>query len=350
MINCLACGNNSNPDDAIFCTRCGERLEAAIPPQASPTVGPIIDRDDRARRILGSHSQGSQPYIENKPPVDSRQQQLRARPLTSQSDLADKWCPVCRIWNRPDVESCVACGGALETGAQRTNSASHTLVWICAFVPLAGLAAELALANAGRTSWWVFIPMIIANWILLGIDETKLAKQGYNVDRLKGLTVVLVPVYLFKRVSVAGGGYGYGVLWVACFSAALLVPFAFTSGFSAGSQTIDNTYLHTDFAYSDGNRISFIILFRDENGESVQVEGDATISVIGGSGKQQSRFNREVTQNTYQQYQNSLTHETFSAVELSVPYSGGPIPSIRLRFEADGGYWEDIEIPVLPRN
>lgn len=312
----------------------------------------MSESEARARRALESLSQGSQPYRTVNQRVGTR-----ASSTASQPKPQDKWCPNCQIWNRPDADNCVSCGGALEAESQRTNPANHGLVWICAFVPLAGLVADFILVSAGIISWWTFIPVIASNWILLGIDETRLTKQGYNTNRLKGLTTILVPVYLFKRVAVAGGGYGYGSVWVATFLASLLIPFMFTSGPSFDNRTFGNTFLHTDVAYSDGKEISLIIQFRDDAGNSVRVGGEATISVVDESGIQQRRFTQEVDKSLYQQYQNSLTFQTFSAVELSVPYSiddrtltWGPLPSVRLRFETDDGYWEDVEIPVLPES
>ena len=97
----------------------------------------------------------------------------------------------------------------------------HSLVWVNAFVPLFGIVINVMLAAMGLTTW-LAVPIIIgANVLLLSKDEKQLKALGLQTKDLGAAW--LVPVYLFKRVQVAGGGYGYAVCWMITFFISILL-------------------------------------------------------------------------------------------------------------------------------
>jgi len=97
---------------------------------------------------------------------------------------------------------------------------SHSLVWVSAFVPLFGLVVDSVLREFGLTTWIGTGIVIAINIALLTKDETQLRKQGINTAGLG--SAWLVPVYLFKRVQLVGGGYGYAVCWMITFFLSIL--------------------------------------------------------------------------------------------------------------------------------
>jgi len=101
------------------------------------------------------------------------------------------------------------------------GQASHALPWVSAFVPLAGLVFDAVLNEMGWSNWVGTVTVIGTNILLLTMDEKKLKAQGFSTERMGASW--LVPVYLFKRVQVAGGGYGYAVCWMITFFISLLV-------------------------------------------------------------------------------------------------------------------------------
>jgi hypothetical protein len=102
-----------------------------------------------------------------------------------------------------------------------SNQVSHALVWVSAFVPLLAILIDGILA-AMELNQWLGVPIVIGiNILLLTIDEKRLKAQGLPTTELG--SAWLVPVYLFKRVRVAGGGYGYAICWMITFSISVLL-------------------------------------------------------------------------------------------------------------------------------
>lgn len=97
---------------------------------------------------------------------------------------------------------------------------SHALPWVSAFVPLAGLVLDAVLNEMGWSNWVGTVAVIGTNILLLTKDEKQLKAQGFSTEKMG--SAWLVPVYLFKRVQVAGGGYGYAVCWMITFFISLL--------------------------------------------------------------------------------------------------------------------------------
>jgi len=120
--------------------------------------------------------------------------------------------------------------GALngERMASRGSSGTtirHDLVWVAAFAPLTALLVNFVLAQIGLgTIWWLsLIVMLALNGAVLSADLRHLAAAGLNVASLKGW-IVLIPVYLFSRAGVAGGGSGPGVVWCVLFIVTVAAP------------------------------------------------------------------------------------------------------------------------------
>lgn len=334
-----------------------ERAQPETPENRPPeTRPPESEVDARARRAASGYD--LRPGRPAYPAAAPRQPQAPAAPKQP-----DKWCANCRIWNRPDAESCVSCNGELEETAQRqrTNAANHTLVWICAFVPLAGLVVDLVLISRGISAWWTLLPVIIANWVLLGIDSSALGRLGYNADRLNGLVFIIVPVYLFKRVSIAGGGYGYGAVWIATFLAALLIPLLFGTGFSTSVSTSsltcnDDVYLQSSPAYFTSTQMVIQLEFTDDDQNSCEIEGTATVSIYYPETNERREVTRQVTKSRYGEYRNLLTDGTGKTAQVNVPYGvdedvwlfGNP-PVVRLRFDSGDRYWDWQELELYPK-
>jgi hypothetical protein len=114
----------------------------------------------------------------------------------------------------------------MEPGSsKRTNPATDTLVWITAFVPIAGIAAELFLISIDIAAWWSVIPVLVVNSLLSTKDKNDLVQRIYDTKPLESIwATFFVPVYLFKRVAVVGGGYGYAIVWIVTFSILLVFP------------------------------------------------------------------------------------------------------------------------------
>jgi hypothetical protein len=101
-----------------------------------------------------------------------------------------------------------------------TNQVSHTLVWVSAFVPLFSIVIHGMLAGMELPQWIGILIVLGINILLLSKDEKHLKTQGFSTKELG--SAWFVPVYLFKRVRVAGGGYGYAVCWMITFFISLL--------------------------------------------------------------------------------------------------------------------------------
>ncbi len=106
-----------------------------------------------------------------------------------------------------------------------SKQVSHALVWVSAFVPLFAILIDGILAAMDlpqELQQWLGVPIVIGiNILLLTIDEKQLKAQGLPTSGLGAAW--LVPVYLFKRVRVAGGGYGYAVCWMITFFISILL-------------------------------------------------------------------------------------------------------------------------------
>lgn len=73
----------------------------------------------------------------------------------------------------------------------------------------------------GVSTPWVALAVILAiNGGILAADESHIRRMGYDTSGLG--QAWLIPVYLFRRPSVVGGGYGPGTLWCVLFILSML--------------------------------------------------------------------------------------------------------------------------------
>jgi len=129
------------------------------------------------------------------------------------------------------INHSTAPSGVKETTAQFSHTANHSLVWVVAFIPIAGLILDLILISENIAPGWSFIPVLIFNVLLCKKDQNQLAQLSYDTEPIESFwATLIIPVYLFKRVAVAGGGYGYAVVWMATFSVLLLFPYLQQNG------------------------------------------------------------------------------------------------------------------------
>ena len=342
------------------------------PPDPHP---PESEADARARRAASGYD--LRPGRPAYPAAAPRQPQTPAAPK-----LPDQWCANCRIWNRPDAESCVSCGGPLEESEQRqrTNAASHTLVWICAFMPLAALVVEIVLVSLYiGVTWWTFAPMFIINAVILGFDRATLRRQGYHIDRLSGWMVLLIPVYLFRRRSVAGGGRRYAIVWVVTFLAWMVIsslmaadttdppastplaPPPATATASAPMPTdaspitdVSDIYLNSGgFIYSNG--LELILQFVDAEGNSFEFYGTATVDITDESTGDEESFTRRISESSYERHTDTFTEQDIIYVQLDIPHrtdaehiAAGQYPVVQIRFDGEEGYWDYQLVGLVP--
>jgi len=99
---------------------------------------------------------------------------------------------------------------------------SNAIVWILAFAPLIGLFIEYAIAVVFYINieylWFITLGL---NIVLTAKDSNDLKKNGYDPD--KWGSIILIPVYLFKRASYFKHNYAYAIFWCISFVALLLI-------------------------------------------------------------------------------------------------------------------------------
>lgn len=353
-----------------------ERAHPETPENRPPETRPLESEvDARARRAASGYD--LRPGRPAYPAAAPRQPQAPAAPKQP-----DKWCANCRIWNRPEAESCVSCNGELEEPEQRprTNAASHTLVWICAFVPLAGLVVEMVLVSLYiGVTWWTFAPILIINAVILGFDRAALRRQGYHIDRLSGWMVLLIPVYLFRRRSVAGGGRRYAITWVVTSLVWMVLsslmaadttepsastpsaPLPATAAASAPMPTaaisttdVSDIYLNSGgFIYSSG--LELILQFVDAEGKFLEFYGTATIAIADESTSDEESFTRRISESSYERYTDPFTEQDVIYVQLDIPHqtdaehiSAGQYPVVQIRFDGEEVYWDYQFVGLVP--
>jgi hypothetical protein len=163
------------------------------------------------------------------------QAEIDARKRLLQTEVLFE-CPACGSKNVDYFEECPACGIVVskferktgrkyldrKTDNQPTKASpqpvSDSLVWVQAFVPLAAILIDAAF------SWlWSFWVVIVTNSMLCYFDKKHLEKAKLDTGPLGYWWILLVPVYLFRRVRVVGGGYGYAICWMVTFFIGVLL-------------------------------------------------------------------------------------------------------------------------------
>ncbi|BCU76404.1 DUF4339 domain-containing protein [Luteolibacter sp. LG18] len=99
-----------------------------------------------------------------------------------------------------------------------TKQGADALAWVIAFIPLAAVLLELALARPGG----LWLVVFAANVGLCYRDEVELRKAGYETKGM-GATSFFIPVYLWKRSELLRQGKGYFVAWIVSFMLSLSV-------------------------------------------------------------------------------------------------------------------------------
>jgi hypothetical protein len=171
------------------------------------------------------------------------------------------YCSKCGQKNEDSVDFCLSCHASMRvkpdlpvatahgTVAQMeapqymppgSVTVDHALVWIATFIPflryinalIVGSVYPAAFQNIEIAQMVGMINMmvvVIVNTAFMVADEHKLRAAGLDTRRLQGVTQLIVPLYLFKRPAVTGGGYGYAVLWMVSFMATLLFDGVFVA-------------------------------------------------------------------------------------------------------------------------
>lgn len=98
------------------------------------------------------------------------------------------------------------------------SKVNNSFVWILAFVPVIGaiFLYFIRLNFNDIPSYVDTILFIILNSIFAGIDEYKLKKAGYEAHNFFW-AIFLVPVYLWKRATIAKQSRSYFWVWVIVF-------------------------------------------------------------------------------------------------------------------------------------
>ena len=184
----------------------------------------------------------SEPTSATESPAESIGTDTPITPVNQTTAISGPFCISCGTQFTSTASFCINCGAPnpktnpnpvnqIENPSGRTFQASHSLVWLVAFIPLAGLVLDLMLIEEGLSTWWTTPWVLVTNIALTRKDNKNLASQNFDTSSIDSWTTLLIPIYLFKRVGVAGGGYGYAVTWLATTSIWLLFPYLLQPGY-----------------------------------------------------------------------------------------------------------------------
>ena len=134
-------------------------------------------------------------------------------------------CGNCGMQNRGWIELCVECKFPI-SGELQEKSSNDIFVWIAAFVPIAVTALEWFAFLQGLSGGSRYLLFAVIYLILFGIDLWRLNTDGFELDGLMILGLVLLaPLYLFRRVAVVDGSYrySYATVWVITYVLSVLI-------------------------------------------------------------------------------------------------------------------------------
>ena len=134
-------------------------------------------------------------------------------------------CSNCGIQNRGWIELCVGCKFPM-SGELQEKSSNDVFVWIAAFVPFAVTALEWIAFEQGLSGGSRYLLFAVIYFILFGIDLWRINADGFELDGLMIIGLVLLaPLYLFRRVAVVEGSYrySYATVWVITFVLSVLI-------------------------------------------------------------------------------------------------------------------------------
>ncbi len=220
LTKCPGCGG-SVPTATQACPHCGRLLTptATQPPVLTPSPS---QQEPTAQAAGPTPPTAANPGFQ--PPQDFDEQLRKVAKLRDEGVLTEDEFSVLK-------KKILGLGTVANSISSHTESVpsvplpvsgpvNHSLVWINAFVPIFGIVLDTILVEMGLTMWLGTLIVIGINCLLMTKDEKQLRTQGLPTKELGSAWVV--PVYLFKRVQVVGGGYGYAVCWMVTFSINLL--------------------------------------------------------------------------------------------------------------------------------
>ena len=165
----------------------------------------------------------------------------------------------------------------------------------------------------------------------------------------------VVPVYLFKRPSVAGGGYGYAVLWLITFFIVLFMP-ALNISSPSLTGSPEPTYIGNLFAMRDGNELVVRFSLYYENQDTIAADGTALISIPNGSGVDANSETKTIDRNGFGLYSVPITQQIYTAFETRLNYDSSirqtvaNDPTVSVEFSTDRAIFETIETAILNLN
>lgn len=101
------------------------------------------------------------------------------------------------------------------------NGVSNGLAWAVAVVPIIGIFIEVA---SGKSLWYVYL---IINTLFCVIDMNLLKDKGFKIE---GWTILIIPIYLWKRATVLKQDRGYFLLWILAFFISIIISLVSSNG------------------------------------------------------------------------------------------------------------------------
>lgn len=148
---------------------------------------------------------------------------------------------------------CELSAGLIAEVPAPTTPPNDVPAWIIAFVPLIGVVIEENIAaNMPMSPWITMLLYAISYVALTAFDTNALYSGGHLRDKSLLVTVIFVPLYLFRRARLLGQSLAYFWVWVATFVGALLItnPALLTGSlyFGSGLPGCNSSYAKTQVA------------------------------------------------------------------------------------------------------
>jgi hypothetical protein len=127
-------------------------------------------------------------------------------------------------WRRLDeIEGYKA--GVDEPPPLPASHVSNQTAWFLAFVPIIGAFAENSMVQSGAQLSYgaILLCYCIVNSGLSWFDLRKIKAAGLRGRTLEVWTILLVPVYLYKRANYLGQPLHYFWAWIACLVVSTLI-------------------------------------------------------------------------------------------------------------------------------
>jgi len=267
----------------------------------------------------------SEPTSATESPAESIGTDTPITPVNQTTAISGPFCISCGTQFTSTASFCINCGApnpktnpnpvnqishspvqseVKKTTTQFLHTANHSLVWVVALIPIAALILDLIYTEyvASSRQWWsiwcfVFICVSISER-LCKKDKKQLAQLSYDTGPLETSWTTAVPVYLYKRVAVAGGGYGYLVVWIVTFAILILSP----AGFSENGESSLAQESARSEAYCDVGSCTFT-----NSNKQPGSEGCVNVSVTKG----QTKITSLVCSGTMEAFSNKVVPVVF---------------------------------------